>query len=95
MLYGTIKTSTVTDEDGSEETLIENYKDGKVVGQVRKVYEERHRVNNELEEAAAYHRFSKSYHQDPSMLDPSFRTEGKNSRKGYYYVVCTYTRLLH
>lgn len=92
MQYGRKRTITV-DSDGNKNETITYYKGGKVMPESREVIEERKRVNNQLEEAAEYHSFSKRYHQDPTMLTPSITIEGKG-QKDFYYVVLTYTRII-
>lgn len=99
MKHGKLETTQTLDDNGSTKATSENYKDGIVVGQVRERYEERYKVANELEEIAQYHKFANANAHDPTRLDPEFKIVGRSNmelqRKGYYFVVHCYTRLLN
>ena len=92
MQYGR-HTEVFVDGDTEVERTV-YMKGGKQMRVEREIFEERRKVNNQLEEAAEYNNFARQYHTDPTMRDPSIRIEGKDAKQGYYYVVLTYTRFI-
>lgn len=95
MEFGTTKTTIILDDNGSTETIIENYHSSEIIKPVRKSYEIKLRVRNQEEEHRAYIDFSDELQRDKTMLDPCFKLEfTKLGREnGFYYVVKCFTQL--
>lgn len=96
MRYGTIV--DYIDDGKTIKQVTTYFREGREVAEHRRTYSERKRVNNQLEEAAEYHAFSKRYHQDPTMLSPSIAIEGKEQwakgNKDHYDVILTYMQVV-
>lgn len=97
MEYGATKTTQVLDDQGSTETIVENFHGGDVVKPVRKMYEVKTRVRSQKEEHAVYLDFSDEILRNKTMLDPSFRIEHTKvgNENGFYYTVKCYTVLVY
>lgn len=94
MQFGSRKTVVALDDNGSTKTIETNIKNGKVAGNLKEYYEIRHKVNNDLEEYAQFNSFYKEYTNDPTMLDPVFRVEGRRNKAGKRYTVNCFTRII-
>lgn len=83
-----------TDAPHQTTTNYEKYIKSEIQRPMKVKYTVPHRVANELEEFAEYHKRSKEFHGDPSRRNLTFSLKftGTGNRNGYYYVVESYTK---
>lgn len=86
--YGMQRLEATLDDNGSRMAVETHFKDYNEVGSRVEYFEIRNRVGSNLEEISQIMAFQKQFSNDPTMLEPTIRIEGRNKGDKWYTVNC-------